>query len=383
MKLIGTCHSDLRGFQGRAVIECDPDNQQITIFFLVSDPYRFMGAARESLLKQPVKVRNIELVSRTSRFRIAKLPPAFLSSVGVGGWSIDDGQIDTLLNLNNNDTGLVKLAISLKSGELPLHIISGPPMEHLTEELVLTNHGRYMNERFPLDIGNKTYQVRYGAKRVFIRGRITQIDREVFRHTCSLLTLAAQSMIAHLRPPRLVLNMYVPQIKAHREQVVSKAALQSSFQHIAVSLSEATDTERQRTFNEITYIASAFGESGLLEERVTSLFKALESFDGCRTLTAQRCATLLGLNRADARFVCEVRNKIIHNAMTLMDAAIEAHTRVTSRRSDSLNRFAPVRRQRDLPWKLYVTIARLITSSFFRHLGVKEHPRVFPSHKAY
>jgi len=384
MKLSGTCQSQVRGLEGPAAFECDPETHEIAVFFWVADLLKPMEmGVKGALLKRPVRLHDIELASHTARFRIDKLPPAFFSSMRVGGWSIDDGQIDRLLDLNNNNTDVLKLGVTLKTGKLTLVVVDSPREIPLSEELVISNHSRYMAREFSVVLGKRTFDVRYASKRLFVSGRITQSSREIFQHTASLLALTAESIVSHLRPPKFVLYMYVSEPRGYGEEVVPKSDLASVFRRVAKRLLRMPNEERNRTYNEITYVVSGFEQSRLIEERLTSLFKALESFDNCKTLSPQGCSALLGITRDDAHYLCQVRNKLIHNGMTLAEAGVAAFNDLKSRPRVKLQMFADIRARRDLPWKLYVTFARLITAAFFVHLGVTQPVRVFSKEKAY
>jgi hypothetical protein len=295
------------GFEGPAAIECDLEEHQITVFFRGGDPFELIGRRQqlEALLKSPVRLRDIQLASHTARFRIARFPPAFFSSVRPGGYSLDDGNVDALLNLNNNDTGVLKLGITLKRGELALDLVDGPPGAALCEELVFTNHSRHMGINFRIGLGKREFDVRYAPKRLFLQGRISQSDKTVFHRTCSLLTLTRESFMAHLKSERVVLSMHVSEPQGHGRAIVSKDALPSSFQDLAGRLFRMSVADRIRTYHEIDLIVLGFEQSRLIEERLTSLFKALESFDACKTLSVQQCSSLLGIERGDAEYLCK------------------------------------------------------------------------------
>jgi hypothetical protein len=354
MKLIGTCQSMTQGLEGPAVIECDPEFHEITVYFRHANRAELIEGKR-ILLKRFVRLYDIELASHSARFALAKLPPAIFTAMDMGGFSIDDGQIDKLLNLNNNDTGVLKLGIRLKTEKLAFTIVDVSPDKPLFEELVLSNHSRFMAEAFDITLGKRTFNIRYASKRLFVYGRVTEANKEVFRHTASLLALSAEFVVAHLRPPKVILNMYGSDTKGYGEEVIPRSGFSLAFEKIAQRLSSMPEPERNRTFHEITYVVSGFEQSRLLEERLTSLFKALESYDRCRTLSPQRCATLFGIKRDDAKYVCLVRNKLTHNGMALAEAGVSAFNDLSSNQKVKLERFSGIKSQRHLPWKLYAT----------------------------
>lgn len=57
-----------------------------------------------------------------------------------------------------------------------------------------------------------------------------------------------------------------------------------------------------------------------LDVRVTNLFVFLEMFDQSRTLSGNTVAAMLGIPLSDAKLLCEVRNKLVHERHTLLDA---------------------------------------------------------------
>lgn len=79
----------------------------------------------------------------------------------------------------------------------------------------------------------------------------------------------------------------------------------------------------------------------------------------------------------------QVRNKIIHNGMSLSEAGLQAYNDIMSRHGAKLQIFSRVRPHRDLPSRLYFTMARLITTAFFKHLGIGQDLSILPGMKAY
>jgi hypothetical protein len=110
---------------------------------------------------------------------------------------------------------------------------------------------------------------------------------------------------------------------------------------------------------------SSFAE---LEIRITNLFVFLEMFDDSDTLSGNAVARMLGIPLSDAKFLCGVRNKLVHGRHTLREAiaASDADQRAHNPRH-TLQAFAPVNQSPSVV--LYLRLCELINGFIARSIG--------------
>ncbi|MHC4679586.1 MAG: hypothetical protein ACYTEK_12885 [Planctomycetota bacterium] len=276
----------------------------------------------------------------------------------------------------------MRLDLTLRRSKLTLRVQPFAESVELQHESMFTNHSGHRNESFSVVIGQRTVQVRYSQKYIFASGRLRPGEIEILRHACSLIALNLEQLIVRLNPPNVTLNYSWARSKAYGEPVVLAKDLPSSLHRIVNHLLKCDEEARRRRFYEITHLAEGSQQKIFLEHRLTNLLKALESFDGTKTISANRIGQLLGIQKGDARFFCGVRNCLVHKGMSLAEAAERTHTHLTCQ-NVKLERFAHLPKTRKLAWRLYVTFARLIVSAYFRHAGVPNINTLFCKHRGF
>lgn len=96
------------------------------------------------------------------------------------------------------------------------------------------------------------------------------------------------------------------------------------------------DSALQRHRLAVSYILDGCAGLPSLEQKAISLFTAVEILDGSRTLSAAPVARLLAIKQEQAKVLVEVRNKIVHEALSLHGAitrarhALQTHGRLPS-----------------------------------------------------
>jgi hypothetical protein len=372
MKLTGTCVLGIGGAVEPAAIEFDISAQTITVWRASSPTLKAFFSEPKALFSKHLAITDIRVFSPTATFSCKRLRGAFLSSYTPPGMSVDDGEIDKVLGIDDGRVHAMSLGLALRRSRLSLTVEPLAAGVQLQHEVVLTNHSRYRNESFSVAVGKRLLDVRYSSKHIFITGKLQHGDLEVFIHACSLIGLGSEQVIAQLEPPRLSLNYSWSRTRAYGENVVSPRDLPSSLQSIVTHFLDSDEKTRQRRFHEATHLVEGFRQSIYLEHRLTNILKALESFDETRTMSPNHLAIVLGIEKGDAHFLCGVRNCLIHHGMPLHEAAEKTHADLTSQKV-VMNRFARLPVTPRLAWRLHVTFSRLILTAYFRQIGV---PRI-------
>jgi len=382
MKLTGTCTLVVSGRSERAMIEFDISAQTITIWRTSPADLKDFFTEGEGIWSKRVSVRDIEVFSPTALLCCDRLPPAFPSSYRPPRLSVDDGEISKIMAIGEGQVHAMRLDLALHRRKLALRVEPFADSVELQHESVFTNHSRYWNQRFSVDIGRRSFDVRYSPRHVFLTGRLRAKDAQVFRHACSLIALGPERLIAQLKPPTVTLNYSWGTAKAYGEVVISEKDLPSSFQLVLNYLTKCDEKTRRKRFYEITHIVEGFQQKIFVEHRLTNLLKALESFDGTKTLSANRLAGLLGTKKGDARFLCGIRNCLVHKGMSLAEAAQETHGDLSTQ-NVKMERFAHLPQTPKLSWRLYVTFSRLIVSAYFRQIGISRTNTLYPRNRGF
>jgi len=252
-------------------------------------------------------------------------------------------------------------------------------------EISLTNNSvGTIGSKLDVAIGAKRFSVRYGDRRLFVAGRSNQAQREMLRHTSSLISLNRNVIISVLNPPSLTLNYAWDEPHGYSSgQLFPTEELGTIWQRILDSLAGISDEELTRRYNEISFVVAGFDQTMLLEDRLTNLYKALESFDGTRTLSSERISRMFDIGKGDAKFVCEMRNNLMHRGMSIEQAALNARNRFASNQNISLEIFRRISAHSTMPRRIYFTLSRLITAAFFREFGIGYLLQIFPGYSGY
>ncbi|NLX24890.1 MAG: hypothetical protein GXY61_02865 [Lentisphaerae bacterium] len=381
MKLTGTCALCRSGLPKRVPIEFDVIEQTIKIWLPLSQMQEFVMVG-QCFKGKRLPITDIQVVTPTAQLSCSRLPPAFVSSTSGAGFSLDDGEINKIIAVGDNRIQAISLQLTLYQSKIVFGIAPFSPAVQLNPETMYTNHGIHLHERFDIRLGKKTLNVRYSPKHVFIRGRTTATDREILKHALSLLSLGPEQQVTQLSPPRLTLNYAWSTTKSYGESVVDRNDLPTAFQSIVTHLSSCTSIQRERRFNEILHMVTGFQQAVYVEHRLTNLLKALESFDGTRTMAANQLSTLLQIDLGDAKFICGIRNELIHKGIPLKEASVNIHADLT-RKGVKLKRFKSIPKTEALPWRVYITFSRLIVEAFFRQFGINSIQTVYAHMKGF
>jgi len=384
MKLTGTCTLAIAGHAERALIEFDISAQTIAVWRMSSGDLTDLDffAEPKGISSKPISVKDIEVFSPTAALSCKRLPPLFLSSSGSSGFSIDDGETSKIMAIGEGRIHAKRLDLTLRRSKLTFAVKPFSDRMQLSHESIFTNHGKHWNECFSVAIGKRSLKVRYSPRHIFVSGKLRNTDVEMLRHACSLIALGPEQLIAQLKPPRITLNYAWEKLKAYGETVVPTEDLPPSFQHIMNHLVDCDEETRRKRFYEMTHLVEGFRQGIFVEYRLTNLLKALESFDRSRTLSPNGLEKLFGMQKGDARFFCGIRNYLVHQGVSLAEAAKRTHADLTSR-NVKMDRFALLPQTRRLPWRLYVTFSRLIVSAYFRQIGVRRTNRLFSKFKGF
>jgi hypothetical protein len=381
MKLVGTCQIRKSGLPDRACIEFDLSAQTISVW-LPPPSFKEIFTIGQHLINASLPIVNIEVVSPAGILCCETLPPSFVSSVLPSGFSADDGEINKIIAAENERIQGTRLCLTLRRSRVSFSVKPFVDSTRLLPETMFTNHSPDSHCKFDVQIGKRHLEVRYSPKYVFVRGEITNSERDLLRYTCSLLSLGPEQIVAQVTPTVITLNVAWATSRAYGQPVVSTNQLPQAFQSIVSHLTTCGKAQQEKRFDEITCLVGGFQQSLYVEFRLSNLLMALESFDGTNGMDANRISKLLGVVRGDADFICRVRNHLSHDAMPLREAALKAHSDLSSR-SVSMRHFARLPKTHAMPWRLYVTFARLIVSAFFRECGVDHIEKLFSTMKGF
>lgn len=382
MKLTGTCTLTISGHSERVPIEFDISAQSISVWRTPPADLRDLFIAGADIWGKSISVTDIEVYSPTGVFSCKRLPSAFLSAYRPHGLSIDDGEFSKILAIEEGSVHAMKLGLTLRTSKLTLRVRPFEERVELQHESIFTNHSRYINERFSVALGRRTFQIRYSPKYIFASGKLRASESDILGHACSLIALNIEKLVVRLAPPKVTLNYSWERSKAYDEPVVLAKDLPSSLQRIIDYLLKCQEETRRKRFYEIMHLAEGFRQKIFLEHRLTNLLKAFESFDGTRTISPNRVEQLLGIEKGDARFFCGVRNCLVHRGMSLAEAAETTHAELRNQ-NVRMKRFAHLPRTRKLAWRLYVTFSRLIVSAYFRQIGVPKMNVLLSKYRAF
>ena len=194
MKLTGTCKNRITGFRRKSRIDFSIKDQEILVYAFTPDMGDLLSKM-QSYYKWKVNISDIDVLTHSARLKCKKLPAAFVSSISPGGISSNDGDINKILDLNDNKFCLSGIGIKLRKGRIRFEIEPLAKNILLQPEMLFTNNKKYLGESFPVAIKRRQIMVRYGTDKAFITGSMTNKEQEVFRYVNSLVSLTRENII--------------------------------------------------------------------------------------------------------------------------------------------------------------------------------------------
>lgn len=294
------------------------------------DPFTYLADREHLWTLTDICLTDVKIPTVNGMLATGKLEGLFISTYSPGASSVHDSLLNRSLQLSNDNAGIVTIKLSPRSSAVDFHY--SPLSGTLNELFYVANFASF--PRFSCEAAGVTYSVVENRPNLSIQSKEPLwINERRIRLALSLLQGAPISLLACYESGKARINLVRPRVyhSSHRLYRDYKDA-PDVFERL-LRYSIALSSQDFRHWEK----AAAFlleGKASYVEEdiRVTNLFVFLEMFDGSRTLSSNSLSTMLSIPLSDAKFLCELRNRLIHQKDNLSDAILEADAEL--RRND-------------------------------------------------
>lgn len=319
MEYSGTCLLKFKGEIRACIVKLDPENEHIVVQFPMDDSsFSFIGD--KILFDKIYKLRELNINFPLGNVKDAVLPNLLLINISPGTMSIYDSSLIRTLRLYKTEVGLTKLIFTPKKSliQLPINDISSTN----ESELIFFDNRLSTKAGLLTKIGNRKLTLTGDRNILIVRAKQNLIlKRDTISRALSLLQGGQILYRAGFYKTNLELNFIRRDLIRPLGPIFDESSDIEEFieKYIAYEKSiSATELHRHKLA--IDYIIQGCAGSSYLENKVISLFTALEILDGSRTLNKNSIHSTLGVSIQEAELIVGVRNKLIHQGKILVDS---------------------------------------------------------------
>lgn len=267
---------------------------------------------------------DVSIPTANGTLSASKIDQLFITTYSPGTSSVHDSMLNRSFQLSNDNTGVVTIKLT------PHHSIVefdySPLSGNQNELFYVANFASFMP--FSCEAKGVTYSAAEKRPNLSIQSAAPLWERERrIRLALSLLQGAPISLLAAYEDRKARINLVRPRVyqSSHRLYEDYKDA-PDVFEHL-LRFSMGLSTQEFLHWEKATaFLLEGKASHAELDIRVTNLFVFIEMFDGSRTLSGNSLSAMLSISLADAKFLCEVRNRLVHQKHSLGDAISEAQS---------------------------------------------------------
>jgi hypothetical protein len=252
----------------------------------------------------------------------ANLDGLFILAYSPGAMSVHDSPLNRALQLSNDQAGIVTLKLLPKNSVVEFDY--SPRSDSDNEVFYSASVASFAP--FSCEAAGETYLVVEKRPNLSIRSKALIWGNEPrIRLALSLLQGAPVSLMVSYESGKARVNLVRPRIyrSSHLlyDEYTDAPAIFEHLLRFATGLSSQAFRHWEKAAAFLLEGKASFAEADV---RVVNLFVFLEMFDGSRTLSGNTLSRMLSIAHSDARFLCEVRNRLVHQKHDLNGAISDA-----------------------------------------------------------
>jgi hypothetical protein len=280
-----------------------------------------------------VRLTDIAIPLPTGTLECAELADVYLGGSGGVTSSIDETPISRALNLAGDRSGIRRITLSPRAAVI--HFVHTPLLEELSELYFLNNFTRGIPGSVVIDTVEIGFHPRNSSLSITasddlrpwlapIRAAWSVFQGAHLTHVASYNQDGSIDLV--VQQPRAY-NKGSSLFRGWQNQQPMLQALVNFF--VQLGEDEFKGWEKAITF----YLEGRNSELDY-DVRIIGLMIFIEMFDGSRTMSRQPIATEFECSLELADFLVRMRNKLIHNRMTLWNAVPLVHTEILQHQSE-------------------------------------------------
>jgi len=254
----------------------------------------------------------------------SKIDAMFIAAYSPGASSIHDSMLNRSFQLSNDNSGIVtiKLTPTRSIVEFDYTPLSGD----LNELFYVANFASFTP--FSCEVGGVVYNAVENRPHLSIRSRACLWTHERrIRLALSLLQGAPISLLAGYEGGKVRINLARPRVyqSSHRLHEAYNDA-PNVLEHLLRFCMTLSTQDFHHWEKAAAFLLEGKASYAEADIRVTNLFIFIEMFDGSKTLSANSLSPMLSISLSDAKFLCEVRNRLVHQKHDLTGAISDAQS---------------------------------------------------------
>lgn len=251
----------------------------------------------------------------------------FIKQYPSGGMSIHDSILNRSLQLSDPSCGIVTIKLMRKVSVIEFDYV---PRSLNASELFY--FGEFSgNQYFTAKIGTMNCSVNQGDRQLSIQSSDSLWENERrIRLAFSLLHGAPLSFFASYEANKVRISLSPPRLfqSSHRFYKDHKD-VPDLFEYLFRFAMKLTPQEFLHWIKATAFLLEGKASRAELDICITNLFVFIEMFDESRTMSGNSLQKMLSIPLSDAKFLCGIRNRLVHQHFCLSEAICDADAELT------------------------------------------------------
>jgi len=289
-----------------------------------NDPFQYVVDRERLWSLSDLCLTDVNIPTANGTLWTTKVDELFIATYSPGASSIHDSMLNRSFQISNDSAGIV--TIKLMPAQSIVEFDYTPLSGNLNELFYVANFASF--PPFSCDAGGVTYRAVEKRPNLSVQSSAPLwTDERRIRLAFSLLQGAPIFLLAGYEEHKARINLLRPRVyqPSHRLYDHYKDA-PDVLDHLlrfsmALSMQDFHHWEKAAGF--LLEGKASYAEADI---RVTNLFVFIEMFDESRTLSGNSLSAMMSISLSDAKFLCEVRNRLVHEKHDLSEAIRDAQS---------------------------------------------------------
>lgn len=373
MKYQGIGQLDFKAKSLRALVNLDPDRGCIVAKFpMESDKFAMDIYGDSELFEKKYSIRDLKIELPHGSISNKKLPNLFIKSINPGTMSIYDSFLVRSFNLHDKEIGISTI-ILFPSLSLLNFRYEGISSNNSSELVFNDTKIRSTVPHFSLTLSSERYLLSCENKILIVRADLNLLPKQRrFYRILSLLQGGRVTYRTGFYKKNLQINFVESKKINHLGQIFKEDTDKKEFVEKIWAYEDKLDKQGKNKHELfVEYFLEGMSANTNLENRIISLYTAIEIIDASKTLNKQSISSTFDIELNIADILVRFRNKIIHQGYTGNEALSESIKEVKTRTSLKRTPFKTSGRNKTTAlFNYYLFLVICLYKRLFRDAGV-------------
>ena len=375
MKYPGTGKIKFQDQEFKVIVNLDPESGFITAKFPLFDDINFFELYKKrDFFEKKYTISDLKIYVPNGIVERNKLDNLYIKSINPGTFSIYDSSLIRAFNLSEKEIGISTITFFLSNSLQEFDFSEHKPNKY--SELVFLDNG-INSPILHLKIKGNRYTINCDKSVLIVRSTVNLLNKQPnFYRAFSLLQGGRITYRTGFFKKRLQINFVKAGEFSRLGQLFKDDNLKIEFIEklflFEENLINKDKRKRKRYELFIEYLLEALSAKTTLENRLISLYTAIEIIDDSKTLTKQSVSSLFKIDQNLADIIIRVRNKIIHEGYELYDSIVSS---IEAVKKYSLLKRVPFgisnRSKRRASFNFYIFLVTMIYRKIFKNINLE------------